>query len=204
MRGVCANRDRRKNFNSRPSARGDELGVDYKISKAEFQFTPLREGRPAKRQEKPIDGQIFQFTPLREGRPPSRTAVIAPKHFNSRPSARGDEMKRCKGGTVSTISIHAPPRGATRQSQATHTGGYTFQFTPLREGRRKAAQNRAYGAQFQFTPLREGRRRALSPCLSSWIFQFTPLREGRRTRQECRPCARLFQFTPLREGRPTM
>ena len=35
---------------------------------AEFQFTPLREGRPSMRGGPGIRS-IFQFTPLREGRP---------------------------------------------------------------------------------------------------------------------------------------
>ena len=100
------------NFNSRPSARGDVQrlakvafgavisihapprgatqaqlhGSWFSIS---FQFTPLREGRLSKRG--PIVEQFqFQFTPLREGRPP-------PVYTNE----------------TRTISIHAPPRGAT-------------------------------------------------------------------------------------------
>ena len=76
------------NFNSRPSARGDPAQLPngcrsyFSIHApprgatlarrswhraGNFQFTPLREGRP-KKQEEPLDGQIFQFTPLREGR----------------------------------------------------------------------------------------------------------------------------------------
>ena len=56
----------------------------------------------------------FQFTPLREGR---HDGFITLYRNNS-------------------ISIHAPPRGATNQhhAQQEHRG---FQFTPLREGRRK-------------------------------------------------------------------
>ena len=57
-----------ENFNSRPSARGDQKAPEVAIGFAIFQFTPLREGRP---------GFI-------------RSAM----------------------GTFS-ISIHAPPRGAT-------------------------------------------------------------------------------------------
>ena len=34
------------NFNSRPSARGDLNDKDEKRQTMEFQFTPLREGRP--------------------------------------------------------------------------------------------------------------------------------------------------------------
>ena len=57
------------NFNSRPSARGDLIpSVSVHLS-AEFQFTPLREGRHGKRFGSGKDG-AFQFTPLREGRHP--------------------------------------------------------------------------------------------------------------------------------------
>ena len=55
----------------------------------------------------------FQFTPLREGR------QIKP----------GDPAER------RNISIHAPPRGATRHAHADTGGNELFQFTPLREGR---------------------------------------------------------------------
>ena len=77
----------------------------------------------------------FQFTPLREGRHPRFSRHTRLSHFNSRPSARGDaatnhgscfpssfqftplrEGRRAHGGYIGhrgTISIHAPPRGAT-------------------------------------------------------------------------------------------
>ena len=81
----------------------------------------------------------------------------------------------------------------------------TFQFTPLREGRRRSTTplqglnyfNSRPSARgdcnmagintpddiFQFTPLREGRRQSLTDFATvSGIFQFTPLREGRRHR----------------------
>ena len=80
----------RSYFNSRPSARGDPVRADAAINGVLFQFTPLREGRHRRRSR---DGSpvLFQFTPLREGRP-----------F---PSTRTASRR---------ISIHAPPRGATR------------------------------------------------------------------------------------------
>ena len=54
------------------------------------------------------------------------------------------------------ISIHAPPRGATRfQREQVNTS--PFQFTPLREGRRVNHDERYGSITFQFTPLREGR-----------------------------------------------
>ncbi len=57
--------------------------------------------------------ELFQFTPLREG----RHKLI-------------DALKGEYG-----ISIHAPPRGATRKPLTSSRGGNPFQFTPLREGR---------------------------------------------------------------------
>ena len=54
---------------------------------------------------------------------------------------------------------------------------------------------------FQFTPLREGRRRWYAVSLIASVFQFTPLREGRRPSPRTPTSACGFQFTPLREGR---
>ena len=55
-------------------------------------------------------------------------------YFNSRPCVRGDT-----------------------EPEKDQTIGWTFQFTPLREGRRQAANSLTFTAKFQFTPLREGR-----------------------------------------------
>ena len=55
----------------------------------------------------------FQFTPLREGRPQVAFYVAY----------------------EDSISIHAPPRGATSCTSGS-VGYMLFQFTPLREGRR--------------------------------------------------------------------
>ena len=55
---------------------------------------------------------IFQFTPLREGRPVEPLTNSPALNFNSRPSARGDTLFK-RYLISSTISIHAPPRGAT-------------------------------------------------------------------------------------------
>ena len=76
----------------------------------------------------------FQFTPLREGRRDSKRTVDALWNFNSRPSARGDGGARA-GYADLFISIHAPPRGATAQGNFI-AEVIAFQFTPLREGRR--------------------------------------------------------------------
>ena len=123
-----------------------------------FQFTPLREGRPIQQRagragvrisiHAPPRGatrmlrmlqcfETFQFTPLREGRRPPKAQSIPSRNFNSRPSARGDARHTHLHSCIGYISIHAPPRGATSSEGAVYTIK-EFQFTPLREGRRKA------------------------------------------------------------------
>ena len=121
------------------------------------------------------------------------------------------------------ISIHAPPRGATKSPASTCTKGI-FQFTPLREGRRLEALENFGGIYFNSRPSARGD--VIRGCVYRGIelFQFTPLREGRHVRRvkpgghpyfNSRPSARgdtmrgiltreayKFQFTPLREGRP--
>ena len=168
--------DQRVDFNSRPSARGDECdsptretaeisihapprgatGVISPLSSCVlFQFTPLCEGRQVvhKPQKTAV---LFQFTPLREGR------------------LAQAELSR-----------------ANQQ----------FQFTPLREGRRFLSTNERYYCNFNSRPSARG---DLPPRrdTSDMGFQFTPLREGRLLcfGVELR-LFRLFQFTPLREGR---
>ena len=192
--------DEKTDFNSRPSARGDSQSQQPPAEAPAFQFTPLREGRQRARKARRHATARFQFTPLREGR--------LTLHDN-----------RAEAGK---ISIHAPPRGATRRTSPPSRNAL-FQFTPLREGRHQLDSRPAPSAisihapprgatavvvicawisLFQFTPLREGRRRTLESLEAADLFQFTPLREGRPRSPGKTRRAPLFQFTPLREGRP--
>ena len=77
--------------------------------------------------------QLFQFTPLREGR--LKTEAI--HRF------------------MWVISIHAPPRGATKARLATAWHPY-FNSRPSARGDPPLTQRRK-PSKFQFTPLREGR-----------------------------------------------
>ena len=166
----------RTNFNSRPSARGD--------------VTLLKSGGNC----------IFQFTPLREGRPPPTSTRTTTKYFNSRPSARGDD-KPLMARVFEPISIHAPPRGATVPSAARYCG-FTFQFTPLREGRRYMVKKGEHAALFQFTPLREGRPTSGTRWETCTPFQFTPLREGRRLLRDGHAGAAISIHAPPRGATP--
>ena len=129
-----------KNFNSRPCGRGDTIRPSslHRRSRIsihapaggatrslygmcsvtnEFQFTPLREGRPG---ERPVvsTSTLFQFTPLREGRPSAAFSCTAAAYFNSRPCGRGDGSLREVAAMGHNISIHAPAGGATPRSTA--------------------------------------------------------------------------------------
>ena len=141
-------------------------------------------------------------------------------YFNSRPSARGD----CPMGgkkNQKRISIHAPPRGATRSGGTLARQSAISIHAPPRGATMLMRQHIAdYEISIHAPPRGATRRGAAQPSASR--FQFTPLREGRRflstnERYYCnfnsRPSARGdlpprrdtsdmgFQFTPLREGR---
>ena len=96
----------------------------------------------------------FQFTPLREGRRRTETNFFIVMNFNSRPSARGDRKKvairqhdcnfnsrpSARGDSdikrlynAFSISIHAPPRGATR-TQFPHWSSVNFNSRPSARG----------------------------------------------------------------------
>ena len=126
-RGATANRPRntarKRYFNSRPSARGDP---------------PTHNGRT------PLQ---FQFTPLREGRP--------------RPSTRR--------WPTSAISIHAPPRGATRRFNGGHLHLQHFNSRPSARGDGGLLIEGGIHLLFQFTPLREGRPQTL-PWSPRWMY----------------------------------
>ena len=121
-----------------------------------FQFTPLREGRQAYHHYAVTNTLIFQFTPLREGRQGARNHPRHCQHFNSRPSARGDNFPRILKVNI-RISIHAPPRGATEIRHHLVDFRFDFNSRPSARGDRILI-GRISPSKFQFTPLREGRR----------------------------------------------
>ena len=126
----------RSDFNSRPSARGDAHSAAVRCFSAAFQFTPLREGR------------LFR-----------RLSNVKKHYFNSRPSARGDaRLVGC--AQAPPISIHAPPRGATRALLVARKL-HLFQFTPLREGRPKREEKNSHTPYFNSRPSARGDEQVL-------------------------------------------
>ena len=116
LRGVRES-GRRENFNSRPSARGDGAVLRVVFLPFVFQFTPLREGRRNALINAHTRGTYFNSRPSARGDPPAFRCVPQAQNFNSRPSARGDTTGLDGLITKISISIHAPPRGATRCSR---------------------------------------------------------------------------------------
>ena len=121
----------------------------------------------------------FQFTPLREGRPASKGArFFFAKNFNSRPSARGD------AAMIATLSPKkfqfTPLREGRHGFNSVLVRRTDFNSRPSARGDQKLLRILGIETEFQFTPLREGRQKFNNIELLSVIFQFTPLREGRR------------------------
>ena len=193
-----------------------------------FQFTPLREGRPSCRLHR-FGVRTFQFTPLREGRPRVDGRGSAGRHhFNSRPSARGDVKTGEEIRIAHDISIHAPPRGATRHT-ARNSGYTSFQFTPLREGRRAGATvtyqrdvlyiisihapprgaTNAFLAivrnliHFNSRPSARGDLKFRKEKNNEHISIHAPPRGATIQHRQSSGAMSIFQFTPLREGRPS-
>ena len=172
-----------------------------------------------------LRGVNFNSRPSARGDEETAFRTVPAEYFNSRPSARGDGIPPIRRLAKFSISIHAPPRGATRSFPAAVSSRSQFQFTPLREGRpdqhhqptstishfnsRPSARGDdlrrggdLYPRHFNSRPSARGDLNPPPPCAAVPLFQFTPLREGRRQRPAEPPAASRFQFTPLREGRP--
>ena len=142
---------------------------------------------------------LFQFTPLREGRRKAQSATAWHPYFNSRPSARGDVCGKYSDNSI-TISIHAPPRGATARDNALPKTWSISIHAPPRgaTSNPRIAPNPAY---FNSRPSARGDPLQPSSLLSSTNFNSRPSARGDKRRQEQRR-KQEFQFTPLREGRP--
>ena len=200
-----------RNFNSRPSARGDAVVVGLCAGRhisihapprgatasaahphihIRFQFTPLREGRPAVLRERHYSRAYFnsrpsargdtrrrracgwncefQFTPLREGRQSCLLIVLWLHIFQFTPLREGRRDDGKIDNLMNRISIHAPPRGATRRSRAV-AGSYHFNSRPSARGDASINTPDDITKLFQFTPLREGRRQKICNFCKSFV-----------------------------------
>ena len=147
----------------------------------------------------PENQQPRQFTPLREGRLIPSSRWRHGRNFNSRPSARGDSCRRHQWRGRASISIHAPPRGATLRQPA-RQAACVFQFTPLREGRQCPYPGSRPVAYFNSRPSARGDPMAACAIFAVVSFQFTPLREGRPDSQTPSDWQANFNSRPSARG----
>ena len=210
------------NFNSRPSARGDAAAKAAHQSVVISIHAPPR-GATKNGGYKLTDDRISIHAPprgatLRHGRrarsvrisihAPPRGATLPERekaglvcHFNSRPSARGDQVSD-ERAELQRISIHAPPRGATRRGCEYPQGADYFNSRPSARGDKDGMPSGKTEAIFQFTPLREGRRcQRSNEGPESAISIHAPPRGATEAGEAGEATSGRFQFTPLREGR---
>ena len=233
-------------FNSRPSARGDKIvetdcmlpiisihapprgatELRSKIYEAKqiSIHAPPRGATPAQKSITPV-GDYFNSRPSARGDAHHLRRPNAGGYFNSRPSARGDIDQIVCLAAQKSISIHAPPRGATPARFSLRASCTYFNSRPSARGDGCAFFCVPPAPIFQFTPLREGRRwlprtgtnppsisihapprgataTALLPASEVRISIHAPPRGATRGRCAVR-ADDIFQFTPLREGRPS-
>ena len=143
------------NFNSRPSARGDRL---------DFAFVGLREH--------------FNSRPSARGDDERTEMCPRCSYFNSRPSARGDGSNVNLQRAAILISIHAPPRGATKPRRTLRATLRDFNSRPSARGDRRRGRQRKQSPISIHAPPR-GATATITDAATGQLFQFTPLREGR-------------------------
>ena len=186
------------NFNSRPSARGDINRLQASQSSMYFNSRPSARGDPKFR-----EAYIRAFISIHA--PPRGATFPIPAFPKSclisiHAPPRGATCTRQKGLYMNFISIHAPPRGATPTLRR-FLQRWKFQFTPLREGRRRVLLGSGVEENISIHAPPRGATRQRVKFVPRYIFQFTPLREGRLIRATDKSVTIQFQFTPLREGR---
>ena len=170
-------------FNSRPSARGDDFG-QYILSSQRF---------------------ISIHAPPRGATLQAMNETFHRCYFNSRPSARGDRPRTPESGKRVRFQF-TPLREGRHYLLPPYLFTSVFQFTPLREGRRETLNmsitGRLYfnsrpsargdqakhrlekiGTNFNSRPSARGDRGLWRTCRIMNLFQFTPLREGRLNRK---------------------
>ena len=188
-------------FNSRPSARGDFRQIRQEVRASISIHAPPRGATFASMHGR-LQKRLFQFTPLREGRPLPVIFRRAYEYFNSRPSARGDSQLDVIGDIASDFNSRPSARGDGWPHQKARCCT-SFQFTPLREGRRKNhARAGRRNIHFNSRPSARGDSIFWKPRRTLRAFQFTPLREGRLTPEEIKQLNAISIHAPPRGATP--
>ena len=171
--------------------RGATTAKPQGLGAFQFQFTPLREGRPNafstlsvlvyfnSRPSARGDGAsssstggaaLFQFTPLRKGRPEMPDYWLrAPGYFNSRPSARGDPPHMPMAGKETYFNSRRSARGDRAYRRGWSISRY-FNSRPSARGDLMARSKTKKISHFNSRPSARGdraaERRRLHPRIS--------------------------------------
>ncbi len=217
----------RADFNSRPSARGDDFrrarcGVFRLISI----HAPPR-GATDGQAVTDVGRNISIHAPPRGATGSWRLLGLLESHFNSRPSARGDRRRsRRKRGSYGFrftplregatydgervrfaawryFNSRPSARGDPPNDQGVGSANY-FNSRPSARGDGRFADGLLLCTKFQFTPLREGRQCSISRRFPDFLFQFTPLREGRHLVKGIALCAMLISIHAPPRGATSM
>ena len=222
---TCSPRIRWKqsNFNSRPSARGDECLTSSCPSPMISIHAPPR-GATLPDGASTTSFVAFQFTPLREGRQSSIINGLQGDYFNSRPSARGDASRQCRASGSTTYFNSRPSARGDCSRSARRVRPFYFNSRPSARGDGKGVAAIVLPNYFNSRPSARGDRWLYTKPSFSRHFNSRPSARGDRLSARSanlafhfnsRPSARgdskvtalynkreVFQFTPLREGRP--
>ena len=189
----------RQHFNSRPSARGDNMDSGWDFTALISIHAPPR-GATNGTYLDTRDIRISIHAPPRGATLPSNIHKQLLIYFNSRPSARGDigvdyrlqkirlfQFTPLREGRLSAaafsdsrkqISIHAPPRGATPILPALFIPEVISIHAPPRGATDKTSSAVNVLLLFQFTPLREGRLEKGGLTVTSVYFNSRPSARG--------------------------
>ena len=185
-------------FNSRPSARGDLTTKHMAHRRKYFNSRPSARGDAGRRLQR-HSPEHFNSRPSARGDIWIPTITDAATDFNSRPSARGDCFALYKQFSCN-ISIHAPPRGATRDADNRREKAVISIHAPPRGATRL---NHEYPHQKNFNSRPSARGDSSASCRADTppaISIHAPPRGATRPRIVSVEADK-FQFTPLREGR---
>ena len=148
-----------------------------------FQFTPLREGRQAVG-AMPTYRAYFNSRPSARGDVDRGGARRNRRVISIHAPPRGATLHEKRGKLSGLISIHAPPRGATADVHAGRGKVTDFNSRPSARGDVGFPSLSKSSLSFQFTPLREGRRwQVLGVYLSVHISIHAPPRGATCGRQ---------------------
>ena len=188
----------RRNFNSRPCGRGDDLLVDGGDGVGRISIHAPA-GGATRGCERRQPAHRFQFTPLREGRRQQNAEKRNHAYFNSRPCGRGDAVQH-DNFLWQGISIHAPAGGATHAQLPAPHSPENFNSRPCGRGDCRGKRPVVVLSISIHAPAGGATSLLLTGLPQVEIFQFTPLREGRRRLPaELRSCI-YFNSRPCGRG----